>query len=231
MTNIIKHVAIIMDGNRRWARANNCSYETSYNKAIDSIKCAIDEAIKQNIQYLTLFAFSTENNKRSFQEITLLKTLINKYLDTESEELIKNNIKITVIGNYTNFDKKIASKLDVLQDQSKNNTALNLVIALNYSGKQDILQAANKICNNRLITKKFTPIDEQEFEKNLFTHNMPNIDVLIRTGATRRISNFFLWQIAYTELFFLDVFWPEFNNLHFLQVIENFNKIERKYGK
>lgn len=231
MTNIIKHVAIIMDGNRRWAKKNNCSYENSYKKATNSIKCAIDESINQKVEYLTLFAFSTENNKRSIQETTLLKNLINNYLDNEVESLLKNNIKVEVIGDYKLFDKKIASKLDIIQDKSKNNTALNLIIALNYSGKQDILQAVNKIYKNKLISNNTKPVDEIELEENLFTYNMPTIDILIRTGNSKRISNFCLWQIAYTELFFLDILWPDFNNQHFLQVVEDFKKIERKYGK
>jgi len=231
MNNLLQHVAIIMDGNRRWAKLNSLSYEEGYKKATVAIKEAVGIALEKQIPYLTLFAFSTDNNNRSNKEILILKKLIKHYLNNETKNLIESGVKFNVIGDYYGFDKNLALELDNLKNNSKQNKKLNLNIALNYSGKADLLQAINKIIFKKDVQKSNTEVTSAELEENLFTANIPNPDILIRTGGNNRISNFFLWQMAYTELFFLEVLWPDFTKQHFTDVINKFQSIERKYGK
>ncbi|KAL0263880.1 UNVERIFIED_CONTAM: hypothetical protein PYX00_011181 [Menopon gallinae] len=231
MSNLVKHVAIIMDGNRRWAKLHNCSYEESYKKSVTTVQNLVEATLEAKIPYLTLFAFSTDNNKRSTKEISLLKELMNTYIDQEANKLSEKNIKFNVIGDYYQFDNNLATKLNKLKQNQVNDTKLTITIALNYSGKNDIIQAVNKAIENPERNFKSNPLQQNEIEEFLLTSQLPDPDILIRTGGYKRLSNFFLWQISYTELFFLDILWPDFNKEHFLNIIKEFHFIERKYGK
>lgn len=226
----IQHIAIIMDGNRRWAKNNGCSYEKAYQEAVNSIKNSINVALDYNISYLTLFAFSTDNNQRSIKEIIILKKLMNNYIATQSQELIDSNIKVNIIGNYSQFDKTLAQKLDNLKAKTKSNTKLILTIALNYSGKADIIRAIQQLVKDN-PNLPAEDISEKLLSNYLYTKNIPDPDIVIRTGSNSRISNFLLWQISYSELFFLDIMWPDFNQQTFIEILKKFKEIERKYGK
>ncbi|MGV3278201.1 polyprenyl diphosphate synthase [Rickettsiales bacterium LUAb2] len=226
--NAPNHIAVVMDGNRRWARYNSFSYEEAYSEATKSIESAISVCNANNIQYLTLFAFSHDNAKRDIKEIILLKKLISNYLKQEAENLIRNNIKLKVIGDYYGFSKDIAKQFDDLILKTANNNKLTLTIALNYSGKMDIVQGVNKFLINNPNNKNLTI---EELSSNLYSNYMPDPDILIRTGGEKRISNFLLWQLSYTELFFLNIMWPEFREIHFNEVLTEFNNRERRYGK
>jgi undecaprenyl diphosphate synthase len=221
--NPLNHVAIIMDGNGRWGLKNKNSRNAGHKAGLNTIEKIIKESIKQKIQHLTLFAFSTENWKRPKQEITYLLNLLETFLINKIEELHKQNIKLNIIG-IKSFSKKINSLLNFSEKKTLDNTKLQINLALNYGSKFELLNAFKNLKKNE------DTINEKNLKKHLFTKNIPDPDLLIRTGNTKRLSNFLLWQIAYTEIFFEKKLWPDFNEKDYIKIIKNFKKIKRKFG-
>ena len=222
--NPLNHVAIIMDGNGRWGLKKYNSRNKGHKAGLDTVEKIIKISIKEKIKYLTLFAFSTENWKRPKSEITYLFNLLQNFLEHKLKKFHKNNIKLKIIGE-KKFSKKINNLLIKSEKITKNNTALQVNLALNYGSKNEIVNAIKKINNKKLNIK------EKNIEKFLYTKNIPDPDILIRTGKTTRLSNFLLWQISYTEIFFSKKLWPDFQEVDFINIINKFKKIKRNYGE
>ena len=220
----LKHVAIIMDGNGRWGISKRKSRNYGHKKGIETVEKIITAAIKKNIKYLTLFVFSTENWKRPIKEIKYLFNLLETYIDSEVENLQKKNIKLKVIGNIFSFPKKLKLKIKRLESLTKNNTKIQINMALNYGARQEIIYAFKKLLKKKIM------INEKNISKYLYTHSIPDPEILIRTGNTKRISNFLIWQTIYTEIFFEKKMWPEFNQNDFNKIIKKYNKIHRNFG-
>ena len=219
-----KHVAIIMDGNGRWGIKKKKSRNYGHSKGIEVVQEIIKASITKKINYLTLFAFSTENWKRPISEISFLIKLLSFYIDEKSNEIIKQGIKIKIIGNISKFPKKLQNKLNKLQNRTISNNKIQINIALNYGSREEILFALKKINKLKLNVSK------KNLEKFLYTYKIPDPDILIRTGNTKRISNFLLWQSIYTEIFFEKKLWPDYNKYDFYKIINKFNKINRNFG-
>ena len=225
---IPKHVAIIMDGNNRWTKKHKFKGFKGHEKGISSIQNAIDSAKIFNVKFLTLFSFSSENWSRPKKEIDFLMELLRKYLSNKVNRLMKDNISIKMIGNKNKLPKDIVKKINKYQKLTSNNTGLNLIFALNYGSRAEISYAVKKIIN-KFKKKKFI-INENTISMNLFTKNIPDPDLLIRTSGEKRLSNFLLWQLAYTELIFLDILWPDFKKSHFTDALTQYSKRIRRYG-
>ena len=221
--NPLNHVAIIMDGNGRWGLKKKNSRNAGHKEGLKTVEKIIKESIKQKIKYLTLFAFSTENWKRPKKEITYLLNLLEIFLKDKIEHLNKQNIKLNIIG-VKNFSKKLNLLLNISEKKTSKNTKLQLNLALNYGSKFELLNAFKKL---KKTNKK---INEKNLKKYLQTNNIPDPEILIRTGNTKRLSNFLLWQIAYTEIFFEKKLWPEFNEKDYVKIIKSFKKIKRNFG-
>ncbi len=221
--NPIKHVAIIMDGNGRWGIKKKKSRNYGHKVGLKTVEKIIKETIRNNIKYLTLYVFSTENWKRPKKEINFLFTLLENFLKDKINELNYQNIKLKVIGK-KNFSKKLNNILDYSENKTSKNKKLQINLALNYGSKSEIVSALNIIKSNKL------KINEQNISKSLFTKNIPNPDLLIRTGNTQRLSNFLLWQIAYSEIFFEKKLWPDFNEKDYNKILNKFKKIKRNFG-
>ncbi|MDC3063483.1 polyprenyl diphosphate synthase, partial [Alphaproteobacteria bacterium] len=203
-----KHIAIIMDGNRRWAKSQNHSILEAYEKGLETLQNTIENCMKLKIKYLTVFGFSTENWNRSKNEISYLMKLFNKFLDKAISQAKDNEVKINFIGDIEVFGKQIKDKIFFLSKSTNKKKKLTLTIAVNYGGQQEILFAVKKYITD-LLNKNVKSIKIlNDFEKYLFNYNFPKIDLLIRTGGEKRLSNFMLWHLAYTELIFLDQMWP-----------------------
>ena len=222
--NPLNHVAIIMDGNGRWGLKYKSSRNEGHKAGLNTVEKIIKESIKQNINFLTLYAFSTENWKRPKNEIKFLFQLLNSFIDQKIEQFNKNNIKLKIIGNINLLNKKLKIKLIRSEKLTTNNKSLQVNLALNYGSKSEITNAFKK------IKKKNLSISENNIKKNLYTSNIPDPDILIRTGNTKRLSNFLLWQLAYTEIFFEKKLWPEFTEKDYNKIIQKFKKIKRNYG-
>ena len=223
-----KHVAIIMDGNNRWTKKHKLKGFIGHEKGIDSIQNAVDTAKLFNIKYLTLFSFSSENWSRPKKEVNFLMNLLRKYLSEKINKLIKDNISIKMIGDKKKLPKDIVKKINSYQKLTSKNNGLNLIFALNYGSRNEISHAIKKIIN-KFLKKKFL-INENTISLNLFTKNIPDPDLLIRTSGEKRLSNFLLWQLAYSELVFLDVLWPDFKKKHFVDALNQYSKRLRRYG-
>ncbi len=223
--NLPKHVAIIMDGNGRWGLKNKNSRNLGHKSGLKTVDKIIKSSIKQNIKYLTLYAFSTENWKRPKLEINFLLNLLETFLKDKLPDLNKNGIKLRIIGDIKKFPKKTQFDLRKAQLITKTNKRFNLILALNYGSKSEIIRAI------KLIKKKKIKINENSVNKYLYTHKLPNPDLLIRTGNTNRLSNFLLWQLSYSEIFFVKKMWPDFNERDYKNIIEKFKKIKRNFGK
>ena len=221
--NPIKHVAIIMDGNGRWGIKKRKSRNYGHKVGLKTVEKIIKETIRNNIKYLTLYVFSTENWKRPKKEINFLFTLLENFLKDKINELNYQNIKLKVIGK-KNFSKKLNNILDYSENKTSKNKKLQINLALNYGSKSEIVSALNIIKSNKL------KINEQNISKSLFTKNIPNPDLLIRTGNTQRLSNFLLWQIAYSEIFFEKKLWPDFNERDYNKILNKFKKTKRNFG-
>jgi len=221
--NHLNHVAIIMDGNGRWGLKKYNSRNKGHRAGLDTVEKIIKISIKQNIKYLTLFAFSTENWKRPKSEINYLFNLLESFLIHKLQKFNKNNIKLKIIGE-KKFSKKLNNLLLKSEKITKNNSALQINLALNYGSKNEIINAIKKINYKKL------ELTEKNITDSLYTKNIPDPDILIRTGKTKRLSNFLLWQISYTEIFFSDKLWPDFQEIDFLRIINKFRKIKRNYG-
>tara|TARA_Y100001980_G_C14508450_1_gene283947 strand:- start:558 stop:1232 length:675 start_codon:yes stop_codon:yes gene_type:complete len=222
--NPLRHVAIIMDGNGRWGLKNKNSRNEGHKAGIKTVEKIIKETIKQKIKYLTLFVFSTENWKRPKTEINYLFNLLESFLLNRLEDLHKQNIKIKIIG-VKNFSKKLNKLLSQSEKKTFKNTTIQINLALNYGSKYEILNALKKINKNNV------KINEKNLNKYLQTKNIPDPDILIRTGNRKRLSNFLLWQLAYTEIFFEKKLWPDFNEKDYTQIISKYKKIKRNFGE
>ena len=222
--NPIKHVAIIMDGNGRWGLKKKNSRNLGHKAGLVTVEKTIKESIKKKIKYLTLYAFSTENWKRPKKEINFLFGLLQDFLKKKTNKLNENGIKFKVIGNRHLFSKKLSKILLNAEKITKNNKILHINLALNYGSKSEIINSI------RLITKKKIPINQLNISKNLYTKDSPDPDLLIRTGKTNRLSNFLLWQIAYSEIYFVKKLWPDFSVNDYNKILKNFKKIKRNFG-
>jgi len=219
-----KHVAIIMDGNGRWGIRKKKSRNYGHKKGIETVDKIISAAIYKKINYLTLFAFSTENWKRPKNEVEYLFKLLNYYINHEIKNLLKKQIKIKILGNINQFPFKLKSNIRRIERLTKNNNKIQVNIALNYGSRQEILMAIKK------IFKKHLKINKTNLEKNLYTSNIPDPEILIRTGDTNRISNFLLWQCIYSEIFFEKKMWPDFNEKDFYRILKKYKRIDRNFG-
>ena len=221
--NPLNHVAIIMDGNGRWGIKYKKSRNAGHKAGLITVEKIIKESIKRNIKFLTLYAFSTENWKRPKKEINYLFDLLEKFLAKKLNKLNNQNIKLNILGT-KNFSKKLNILLKTAEKKTLNNKGLQINLALNYGSKTEILNAFKKINKNK---KKIT---ERNLITYLHTKDIPDPDLLIRTGNTKRLSNFLLWQLAYTEIFFVKKLWPDFNEVDYLKVIKKFKSIKRNFG-
>ncbi len=218
------HVAVIMDGNGRWGLKKKKSRNYGHLQGIKNVQKIIQASIKKELKYLTLYTFSTENWKRPLEEINFLFKILENYIDKELNKLIKKNIKIKIIGNLNKIPLHLIKKLKKVEKITKKNTKLQINVAFNYGSRHEILHAVNK------INKKKIKINEKSINNNLYTKGIPDPDILIRTGNRNRLSNFLLWQIQYSEIFFEQKLWPDFNQNDFFKVINKYNKIKRNFG-
>ena len=222
--NPLNHVAIIMDGNGRWGIQNKNSRNLGHKAGIDVVVKIINDSIKQKIKFLTLYAFSTENWSRPNHEINYLFKLLENFLTRNIKDFLKKDIKLKILGE-KKFSKKLNLLLTDAEKKTVNNKTLQVNLALNYGSKQEILKAVKNIIKKKKI------INLKNLSNNLYTSGLPDPDLLIRTGNTRRLSNFLLWQLAYTEIFFIKKMWPESKVMDFRKIITKFKKIKRNYGK
>ena len=231
-TNIPKHIAIIMDGNGRWAKSKGQERTFGHRNAISAVRNAIAACTKADVEYLTLYTFSTENWKRPEDEVTTLMTLLSESIIKESDELMSKEIRMHVIGEIDKLPELVQEQLMNIVEITKNNSKTNLVLALSYGSQREILNAVKKIAQDVKQEKiNVEDIDEKVFENHLYTKDFPPVDLLIRTSGEVRISNFLLWQIAYAELQFLDIYWPDFTENDLFQCILNYQNKERRFGK
>ena len=221
--NPLNHVAIIMDGNGRWGLKYKSSRNEGHKEGLKTVEKIIKESIKQKINFLTLYAFSTENWNRPKKEVNYLFNLLENFLSNKIEDLNKQNIKLNIIG-VKNFSKKLNKLLILSEKKTSKNTTLQINLALNYGSKFEILNALKKLNKNN------DKINEKNFKKYLQTKNIPDPELLIRTGNKKRLSNFLLWQLAYAEIFFEKKLWPDFNEKDYIRIIKNFKRIKRNFG-
>ena len=219
----MSHVAIIMDGNGRWAERKKSPRSEGHKKGLDNILPIVQHLIEYKVKYVTLFAFSTENNKRPYDEKKNLVKLLDEALNNISEKINEDNINLSFIGDLTNLPKKTISKINQLNKINNNYQSNKLIIAWNYSGRSDIVNALNNIKNKDKITEK-------KLESHLMTNKIPDPDLIIRTGNQIRLSNFMLWQAAYSELYFSQKLWPDFNKNDLNKALKEFEKRRRNYG-
>ena len=222
--NPINHVAIIMDGNGRWGIKHKKSRNLGHRAGLNTVERIIKSTIKNKVKYLTLYAFSTENWKRPQKEIKFLFKLLDSFIDQKINEFNKNNIKLKIIGNINVFNKKLKKKLKKSEQITKNNKRLQVNLALNYGSKSELINAFKKINKNKLN------INIKNIEKYLYTSNISDPDILIRTGSTHRLSNFLLWQLAYSEIFFEKKLWPDFKENDYNKILKKFRNTKRNYG-
>jgi len=224
----LKHIAIIMDGNRRWAKDKNLPSAFGHKKGVEALKTTLRACDDFGVKYLTVYAFSTENWNRKQEEVDFLMDLVAVTLTNELAEMHKEGVQIRFIGDLTRFSPKLQSILQNSVETTKNNTGVVLQIALNYGARAEILNAVRKIAAANLKPEDIT---EDLIAENLYTAGVPDPDILIRTGGEKRISNYLLWQIAYSEIIVRNEFWPEFDKKLLAQCIEEFGKRQRRYGK
>ncbi len=230
--NLPVHLAIIMDGNGRWAKKQGKLRVFGHENGVKTVRETVENCAKIGIGYLTLYTFSTENWNRPKLEVdTLMKILVSS-LKKELKTLHKNNIRLNAIGNIDSLPKKANKELKEVMEKTSENSGMTLTLALSYGAREEIRNAVEqisiKVKNNIISPEK---IDETIINNHLYTHNLPDVDLLIRTSGERRISNFLLWQIAYAELYFIDVFWPDFKEHHLVEAIINYQNRERRFGK
>ena len=222
--NSLQHVAIIMDGNGRWGIKKKKSRNFGHKAGLETVEKIIKSTIKNKIKYLTLFAFSTENWKRPKNEIKFLFKLLDSFIDKKIIEFKKNNIRLKIIGDISNFNKKLKKKLNDSEKITLKNKKLQVNLALNYGSKAEIVRAFKQLNKNRIN------INLKNLEKNLYTSSMPDPEILIRTGNTYRLSNFLLWQLAYTEIFFEKKLWPDFNEKDYTKILNKYKNTKRNFG-
>ena len=222
--NPLNHVAIIMDGNGRWGLKYKKSRNAGHKAGLETVEKVIKETIKKKIKFLTLYAFSTENWKRPKKEIKYLFNLLENFLTNKIEDLHKQNTKLNIIGD-KKFSQKLNKLMKIAEMRTYNNTNLQINLALNYGSKIELIEAFKK------LNKSKKKINEKNFLRYLQTKNIPDPELLIRTGNTKRLSNFLLWQLAYSEIFFIKKLWPDFNEKDYIKLINKFKKLKRNFGK
>ena len=222
--NSIKHVAIIMDGNGRWGVKNKKTRNLGHKAGLTTIEKIIKETVKKKIKFLTLYAFSTENWKRPKREVQFLFNLLEEFLITKTNQLNKQDIKFTVIGSRKIFSKKLVRILSYSEATTKNNKSLQINLALNYGFRSELINAVNVMRKNNIL------FNESNITKHLYTKNVPDPDLLIRTGNTNRLSNFLLWQLAYSEIYFVKKLWPDFSPKDYNKILNNFKNLKRNFG-
>jgi len=225
------HVAIIMDGNGRWAKSRGLPRTAGHKRGAESVRAAVNAAGELGISYLTLFGFSSENWKRPLGEVRDLMGLLRLYLRSEVKDLHKNGVRLRVVGDRARLDPDIVKLIEDSEAKTAGNTKLTLVLALSYGGRQEIVEAARRLAEDA-VAGRVNPadIDEAAFSRRLFTADIPDPDLLIRTSGEKRISNFLLWQCAYAEMVFLDVLWPDFSKLDLEHAIRDYHGRDRRYG-
>ena len=221
---VANHVAIIMDGNGRWALQKGKSRNYGHQCGLKAIEKIVDYSIKKKISYLTLFTFSSENWKRPKKEVNFLFKLLENYFKKNLLKVIRNGIKVKIIGNKSKLASNLRKIIKLAENKTRKNKKISVQLALNYGSKQEIINSM------KIVNKKKQKITIKNFEKNLYTSGFPDPDILIRTGDQRRLSNFLLWQIVYTEIFFVKKMWPDFNNNDFQKILNKFKKIKRNFG-
>ncbi len=228
----LRHIAIIMDGNRRWAKSKFLPSAAGHKKGVEALRAALKACAKFNVKYLTVYAFSTENWNRPKEEVEFLMSLLAKTIKSEVPEFIENDIKLRFIGDRTSLNKDLIDILEYGEKQTENCKTLNLQIAFNYGSRLEITNAVKKIVqkvNSGELTVE--DISEDVISRNIYTSGMPDPDLLIRTGGEKRISNYLLWQCAYTEIYVTDTLWPDFNEEALAKAIIEFNSRSRRFGK
>jgi undecaprenyl diphosphate synthase len=229
--NLPEHIAIIMDGNGRWAQKHALGRIAGHRKGSEAVRRVVRSCRKLGVKYLTLYAFSSENWSRPEEEVSALMNLLVRYLRSEEKELMDNGIRLTAIGNIAALPDRVKKTLQKTMDKTAGNREMTLVLALNYGGRDEILEAVRKALAERdqgkLVTGKLTP---ELFSSYLYTAGIPDPDLLIRTSGEYRVSNFLLWQTAYTEFFFTDVLWPDFSEEHLTEAISDYQRRERRFG-
>ncbi len=229
---IPKHTAIIMDGNGRWAEQKGMPRIFGHQNGVEAVRKIVESANHHKIEYLTLFTFSLENWNRPVNEVETLMSLLVNTLKEEFEDIFKNNIKLNAIGELDDLPIDVKKQLDNIIEDTKDNSGMVLTLALSYGGKQEIFKAvkeiSKKVKNDMICLDNF---DDSIINDHLYTRNLPNVDLLIRTSGEKRISNFLLWQIAYAELYFCDVYWPDFSEDDFTKAVIEFQNRERRFGK
>lgn len=223
----LEHIAVIMDGNGRWSKKHNVPTALGHKAGAEAAKKLLVNCLKLKIPFLTLYAFSSENWMRSEEEVNNLVELLRIYLVNEIDLLMKHDVRVRIIGQIDKFPLDVQKLISETEEKTKNNVKLNLQLALSYGGREEIVSACKKIIEANV---KIDKLNEKEFTKYLYASEIPDPDLLIRTSGESRVSNFLLWQLAYTELYFTKTLWPDFNNSHFKKAIENFYKRERRYG-
>ncbi len=227
-----QHIAIIMDGNGRWAKKRGKKRVFGHHEGVKTVREIVENSVKLNIKYLSLYTFSTENWNRPKEEVDALMDLLVQTLNEQIADLMKQNIRLNAIGNLSRLPAYTYQTLQDVLQKTAGNSGMMLSIALNYGGRDEIIQMtkklAKKVKNNIILPEN---IDENKINLHLYSHNLPDVDFLIRTGGEKRISNFLLWKIAYAELYFTDVLWPDFNKQHYYEALADYQKRERRFGK
>lgn len=228
---IPQHIAIIMDGNGRWAKSKGLPRIAGHKVGADSLKEAVKTCAEVGVKYLTVYAFSTENWNRPKEEVSFLMTLFAETLEREVKDLAKNNVRLRFLGRLQDFSLELQAKMKNAMDVLSKNTGLNLNVMVNYGGRAEIVDAVREICASRVTHPASQEISEQDIQAHLYTRDIPDPDLLIRTASEMRISNFLLWQIAYAEIYVTDVYWPDFRKKELLAAIEAYGRRERRFGK
>lgn len=232
MSNELKHIAIIMDGNGRWAKKRNLSRSAGHKKGAETLQEIVKGASEMGIKYMTVYAFSTENWKREKEEVDYLMNLLRQYLKHELKEIQEQGGRILFIGEKNMLDKDIVAQMENIEKQTALNNKFTFIVALSYGSRAEIISGVKKISS--LVAKgdlTIDDIDENCFSSMLYTHGIPDPDLVIRTSGEQRISNYLLWQIAYSELFFTKTLWPDFTVAELKEIVNDFNSRERRYGK
>ena len=229
---IPNHVAIILDGNGRWAKKHLMPRNYGHKKGAQTVETICEDAFNIGIKYLTVYAFSTENWNRPEKEVSALMKLLEDYLTDSIVRSTKNNMKVRIIGDKSKLREVLQEKISLLEDATRNNTGLNFTIAINYGSRDEMIRAMKKMASDVSMNKlAVTDITDKIFETYLDTNDIPDPDLLIRTSGEQRLSNYLLWQLAYTEFYFTDCLWPDFDKFELLKAVEQYNKRDRRYGK
>lgn len=229
--NVPKHVAIIMDGNGRWAKMKKMPRNYGHTQGSKNVEKICEEAYKMGIEYLTVYAFSTENWVRPQEEVQALMKLLRTYLETSIKTSAKNNMRVRIIGDISKLSEDLRKSIAALEEASRDNTGLNFQVAINYGGRDELLRAVKALATDvKANITEIDQIDEKLIEKYLDTQGIPDPDLLIRTSGEQRLSNFLLWQSAYTEFYFSEVLWPDFDKKELIKAVEYYSRRTRKFG-